>query len=233
MDPLKLGLVRRDQPESERGAALVISLMAVLLLAALGSALVITTAAETRIAGSFRDAQEALYAADAAIELALQELMAASDWNSILTGTKKSAFANGPPDQSISLPDGSILDLAQATNMANCGKTASCTDAEMDATTQERPWGRNNPRWVLYAYGWTKDMVLTGTINSDSYVSVWVGDDPSENDNDPTKDGNTPTNPGSGVLALRAQAYGPASSRKVIELTIARTIRIRSWREVR
>src|SRR5204863_4532134 len=111
----------------------------------------------------------------------------------------------------------------------------------------ERPWGPNNPRWQLFAYAKLNDMTPTGTINSPFYVTVMVGDDPSENDNDPLHDG-TPANPGAGVLALRAEAWGPRGSRKAIELTVARAgaslgdgsppvpgqgLRVLSWREIR
>jgi hypothetical protein len=43
-----------------------------------------------------------------------------------------------------------------------------------------------------------------------------VADDPSETDGDPTRDSN-------GVLSLRVEAYGTAGSRKVLEVTVART----------
>ena len=54
--------------KNERGAALVVSLMAMLLLSALGLALVMTTMTETKIAGNYTASQEAMYAADAAID---------------------------------------------------------------------------------------------------------------------------------------------------------------------
>ena len=33
------------------------------------------------------------------------------------------------------------------------GKSSNCTAAQMNANSRERPWGINNPRWQLYAYG--------------------------------------------------------------------------------
>ena len=101
----------------------------------------------------------------------------------------------------------------------------------------------------LYAYGMVNDLMPTGTINSPFYAVVLVADDPSENDGDPTRDGADEGNPGTGVLAVRAEAFGPRGAHKVIELTVARTdasgledgvpgqsgtsVRILSWREVR
>jgi hypothetical protein len=108
--------------------------------------------------------------------------------------------------------------------MANCQKVTTCSTAEMDAPTAERPWAANNPRWKLYSYANLKDLLpSTDTINSPYYVLVMVADDPSDNDGDATKDGASATNPGSGVIAMRAEAFGPRGAHKVIELTLART----------
>ena len=71
----------------ERGVALILALMSLLLLTALGLALVLTTSTETMIAGNFSTAQEALYSADAGVERAMQDLLTVPDWNTILTGT--------------------------------------------------------------------------------------------------------------------------------------------------
>jgi Tfp pilus assembly protein PilX len=208
----------------EDGVALLIALMAMLLMSALGLALVLTTTSETLIAGNFRNGQEAAYAADAVIERAMDDLLTVSDWNKLLDGSTQSAFIDGPPSGSRTLLDGSTIDLTQAVNMANCQKVTDCTADEMNANTSERAWGTNNPRWKLYAYGNLQDMLPTGTINSAYYVMLMVGDDPSESDGDPTKDGASPdTNKGSGVLAMRAEAFGPRGAHKVLEITLART----------
>jgi hypothetical protein len=63
-----------------------------------------------------------------------------------------------------------------------------------------------------------------GTVNSPIYVAVMVGDDPSETDGNPLMDGNDGANPGSGVLSLRAEAFGPHGTHRVIEATVARTL---------
>lgn len=207
----------------EHGVALVIAMMAMLLMSALGLALVLTTTSETLISANFRNGQEAAYAADAVIERAMDDLLTVPDWNKLLSGADQSGFIDGPPSGQRTLKDGSTIDLTQAINIANCQKVSDCSDADMNANTSERPWGLNNPRWNLYAYGNLNDMLPTGTINSPYYVLLFVGDDPSENDNDPTTDGAAATNPGSGVLAMRAEAFGPRGAHKVIEITLART----------
>jgi hypothetical protein len=207
--------------QSERGIALLVAIMTVLFMTALGGALMITTTTETKIANNFRNASEALYAADAGLERSMDDLLTIPDWNALLSGAVTSAFIDGPKGTR-TLSDGSDLDLNQVVNFANCQKP-TCSTSDYSAITLERPWGANNPRWQLFAYGPLANMVPTGTINSPFYVVVLVGDDPSETDDNPLMDGSTADNPGSGVLALRAEAFGPRGVHKLIEMTVART----------
>jgi Tfp pilus assembly protein PilX len=208
----------------EQGIAMIIAMMAMLLMSALGMALVLTTSSETMIAGNFSNSSEALYAADAAIERSMEDILTVPDWNKLLDGSTQSAFVDGAPSGNRTLPDGSTIDLTQAINMANCQKVTTCSTTDMNAPTPDRPWGVNNPRWKLYSYANLRDLLpATDTINSPYYVMVMVADDPSENDGDPTKDGASDTNKGSGVIAMRAEAFGPRGAHKVIELTLART----------
>ena len=58
--------------------------MAMMLLTALGAAVVMVSNTETHIAGNYRDSQEALYAADAAVERVVQDLLLIPRWNDIL-----------------------------------------------------------------------------------------------------------------------------------------------------
>jgi hypothetical protein len=203
---------------------MIIAMMAMLLMSALGIALMLTTSSETLIAGNFSNSSEALYAADAGVERAMEDILTVPDWNKLLDGTTQSAFVDGTSTGSRTLPDGSTIDLTQAINMANCQKVSVCTAAEMNAVTSERPWGTNNPRWQVYAHARLQDLLpAADTINSPYYVIVMVADDPSDNDGDATKDGASADNPGSGVIAMRAESFGPRGAHKVIELTLART----------
>jgi ketosteroid isomerase-like protein len=208
---------------NERGMALIVALMSMMLLTALGLGLVMTTMSETMITAAYRDGGEAMYAADAGVERVMQELLTVPDWNRILTGQVQSSLVDGPPTGARTLPDGSSFDLTAATNMLNCNKVTTCSAADMDAWTMERPYGRNNPRWNLFAYAPLTELIETGTIASPLYVAVWVGDDSAENDDNPAADGTVDTNKGRGILLLRAEAYGPGGSRSSIEVTVART----------
>jgi hypothetical protein len=222
---------------SERGVALIIAMMTMLLMSALGLALVMTATTETAIAGNFRNSSEALYAADAALERAIGDVLTVSDWNRLLDGSNQSSFVDGGPGGTRTLPDGSTIDLAQAINLANCQRITSCSDADMNETKRERPWGANNPRWRLYAYANLNDVLPdASSIDSPYYVVVMVADDSSESDANPLLDGAMPCgagerpgpppacNPGTGVIAMRAEAFGPRGAHKVLEVTLARPV---------
>lgn len=234
----------------ERGVALVIALMATTMMLTLGSALVLLSSSETVIAANFRAAHEARYAADAAMERALVDLRGVPDWTMVLSGGVRSSFVDGAPSGNRALIDGSSIDLEQVTNLANCQKPTACADAEIAATTTDRPWGANNPRWTLYAYGALAGSLGASTVHSAFYVIVFVGDDPSENDGDPTLDGFSVAgdpNPGRGIVSVRAEAFGPRNAHRVVEATVARLeiapaapgeqafteLRVLSWRDVR
>lgn len=145
----------------ERGVALVLALMAVLLLSALGLALVATTSTELLIASNYRNGQEALYAADAAAERALAELPAVP-WNTPFDGSTTSSFTDGPAAGIRTLADGSALDLAQIVAAAG--------------------GGGNNPAWHLYAWGPVTRLLPAGQIDSAFYLVVLVADHPFESD---------------------------------------------------
>jgi hypothetical protein len=210
--------------ESERGSALVVALLSLLLLTALGLALALTTASETFIAGHHRSGQQALGAADAVIERTMQDLLTIPDWDRVLAGAETSSFVDGAAGGTRVLPDGSQINLDEVANLASCGKRTTCSDADIAVNTPERSWGANNPRWRPFAYGPVNDLLPDGSIDLPFYVVVLVGDDPSETDNDPSTDGNTLTNPGSGVLSLRAEAFGPRGTHRVLETTVAKTV---------
>lgn len=208
----------------DRGSALVVALLSLLLLTALGLALTLTTQTETAISANQRTSQEAMNAADAALEIAMQDLLAMPDWNRALSGADQSSFVDGSPAGPRTLPDGSTIDLTEVANLASCGHITSCSASEIATNSPERHWLANNPVWQVYAYGPVSDLLPGGTVSSPIYVVVLVGDDPSETDGDPLTDGIDGTNPGSGVLALRAEAFGPNGTHRIVEATVARTV---------
>ena len=189
---------------NEDGTALIIALMSMMLLTALGAATVMVSRTETAIANNYRNSQEALYAADAAVERVVQDLLMVPRWNDILAGVAVSGFIDGASSSAKVLPNGSSITL-----------TAATTELQNETDTANL-WGPNNPQWRLFAWGPLSDLTSQTTLDSPMYVAVWVADDPSETDDNPLADGN-------GTLTLHALAIGPSGTRKVIEVTVART----------
>jgi hypothetical protein len=199
---------------NQDGTALIIALMSMMLLTALGAALIMVTNTETMIANNYRNGQEALYAADAAVERVVQDLLMVPRWNDILAGSAKSAFIDGDLTERKTLPGGGQMTLCCGANTAT-----GQLQAETDAVNL---WGANNPQWTLFAWGPLSDMLPNSVIDSPMYVTVWVGDDPADGPSPDLTDGN-PLADTNGTLTLHAEAVGPSGTRKVIEVTVART----------
>jgi hypothetical protein len=186
----------------DRGSALVIALIATVLLSSLGVGLVMLSNTEGAIANNFRAGNETLYAADAAVERVVQDMLIVPRWNDVLSGAVRSSFV----DNSLTptTPFGAAIDLTAMTTEIQ---------TQSDATA---PWALNNPQWRLFAYGPLSDMLGSSTIESSTYIAVWVADDPSEVDNNPSADTN-------GVVTVLAQALGPHGTYRMVEVTLAKT----------
>ena len=203
--------------------AVIAALVTTLIMSALGAALVLTSSSDTRIAANFRDAQEGLHAADAALHLALDELAVMGDWSLALRGTTRSAFVDGSLGRR-TLADGSVLDLAAIANLANCRRATTCSASSLTAVTSTRPWGVDNPVWQVFAYGSVAGLVQGPALASSFYTVVMIADDPAENDGDPFADGDGAANPGSHTLTVRAESFGPRGAHRTIEATVARSV---------
>ncbi len=229
----------------QRGIALILVMLVTSFLSAIGLGLALIVIMDRLATGNLRGSVAMLYAADAAIELAARDLALTEDWSLALAGESRSRFVDeGPVGGLRTIPGGGVVDLTAATNLLNCGKAAPCGAAQMDANSKERPWGANNARWQLYAYG-----PFTGIVQlarpAPCYLAVWVADDPREVDADPLTDAEADGTPGHGVIRLRAEAYGPMGARRAIEAELVRRClpgeqegcrlrnRVQSWQEVR
>lgn len=206
----------------ERGVAVLLALMSLVLLSTLGAGLVLGTSTESAIGGNFRVSVEARFAARAVAERALLDLAGLSSWDPAFSGAVRSSFADGPPGGPRLLTGGFSVDLTELVNLANCGQVSFCTVAGMNVITARRPWGANNPRWQLYAWGPPDLLAGLGSTGSSLYLVVLIGDDAAENDGDPEVDGLDASNPGTGRAVLRALALGARGVRSGLELTIVR-----------
>jgi hypothetical protein len=210
----------RSRLGNEDGTALIIALMSMMLLTALGAAVVMVSNTETMIASNHRNSQEAVYAADAVVERVVQDLLMVPRWNDVLAGTVQSSFIDGGMTATKTLPGGGTILLCCGTNTA--------TDQLQDDTDTLNLWGGNNPQWKLFAWGPVAELLPDARIDSPYYVGVWVADDPADappdaQGNPGTIQDNNPLSDSNGTLTLHAEAIGPTGTRKVIEVTVART----------
>lgn len=229
-----------DLNKNDRGIALILALLVTSFLSAVGLGLALVVFMDYLASGNRKGSVSLLYAADAALELAARD-MARTDWAEALAGAAVGTFTDGGPFGVRAIPGGGALDLTASTNTLNCGEAMECTADQMDANTEDRPWGANNPRWRLFAYGPLENLPQLARPGA-GYLAVWVADDGAEVDGDPLADG---AEAGRGILRVRSEAFGPMGSRRAIEAELVRIctvtaggeicqpgIRVQSWQEV-
>jgi hypothetical protein len=228
---------------SQRGIALIMAILITAFLSALGIGLIMAVFMDRLATGNMAGSIAMLYAADAGIEIAAHDLAQVDDWNQVLAGAQQSGFVDGAPGGARGIPGGGGIDLTAATNQLNCGKSTTCTVAQMNASSRERPWGVNNPRWQLFAYG-PMDRLIQFARPAPCYLAVWIADDGGERDGDPLNDA-VDLQSGHGIVRVHAEAFGLAGSRRAIEAELARIcpngedggclpgIRVQSWQELR
>ena len=91
---------------------MLVAVMAVLLLTALGAALILSSSTETIIAASFRSGIEARYAAAAMLDRGMDDLTSVEDWSLVTGGLLRSSWVDGAPAGARTLSDGSTIDLS-------------------------------------------------------------------------------------------------------------------------
>jgi hypothetical protein len=228
----------------QRGVALIMVILVTSFLSALGLGVLLAVFMDRLATGNMSGSVAMLYAADAGIELAARELARRADWDAVLVGADTSAFTDGASGGVRDIPGGGTIDLSSATNMLNCGLPTSCTLAQMDATSRDRPWGANNPRWQLFAFGSMQQFAAL-LRPAPCYLAVWIADDGRESDGNPFSDAAEGDQPGHGIVRVHAEAFGAGGSRRVIEAELVRVcppenepgclpgIRVQSWQELR
>src|SRR4051812_39516651 len=205
---------------NQRGIALILVVLVTTFLAALGLGLALAVFMDRLATGNMTGSVAMLYAADAGIEFAASELARASSMDLVLSGINQSGFTDGPPSGLRDVPGGGTVDLTAMTNALNCGRSTSCSSAQMNANTKERPWGSNNPQWQLFAYGPMSRFTQLARP-APCYLAVWIGDDPRERDGNPLVDEPGEGVPGHGIVRVHAEAFGLAGTRRAIEAELA------------
>lgn len=228
---------------SQRGIALIMVILLTAFLSALGLGLILAVFMDRLAAGNMTGSVAMLFAADGAIELAARDLAQESDWDAVLSGVRRSSFTDGAPSGVRGIPGGGAVDLTASTNLLNCGKATNCTAPQMNANSRERPWGANNPRWRLFAFG-PMEQFTQFSRPVPCYLAVWIADDGREADDEPLIDAED-DQPGHGIVRVHAEVFGRAGSKRAVEAELARAcrgggvgaclpgIRVQSWQELR
>ena len=197
--------------KDQRGIALIMVMLATTFLSALGIGLMLAVLMDRMATGNMAGSVAMLHAADAGIELAARDLALAGDWNGALSGAAPGSVTDGPATGIREVPGGGTVDLTAATNMLNCGKATTCTASQLNANSRERPWGVNNARWQLFAYG-PMGQFAQLERPAPCYLLVWIADDGRELDGKPLEDEPEADGPGHGTVRVHAEAFGPSGS---------------------
>ncbi len=226
---------------AERGIALVMALLVTSFLSALALGVALAVFMDRLANGNMTGSVGMLYAAEAGIEMTANDLARLPDWSAVLAGAIQGTFTDGAASGVHAIPGGGVVDLTATTNLLNCGKPTTCTNAQMNASSSDRPWGANNPRWTLFTYGPMTNLPGV-TRPAPCFLAVWVGDDPREQDGNPLADASGQSVPGHEIVRVHAEAFGNAGGRRVLEAEVARVctgspcvggIRVQSWQELR
>lgn len=194
-----IGISVRQKVGPADGAALLLALIAAMIIAALGVAVILTTETETRIASDFGRATEAREAAASGVDRAVSVLEPAVDWSPALAGG-----LTGPVGSSLRLttPGGSAIDLDAARRDLQ---------ADTDAIAQG---AANRPVWRLFVSGPLASLMGFAPGETLAYTAVWIADDWREADADPQVDSN-------GIVILHAEAWGRGGASRALEVTLA------------
>jgi hypothetical protein len=201
----------------ERGAALVLTLVVVALVAGLGGSLLLVVSMETAVQTHHQQVLAVRQATESGVACVLSDLRQADDWAPALAGEAQPGVCLAPmtlpaPPHG---PDPDVLTLTAALQAA--------TDARYGP-------GADTPRWTPWIVGLAPAGAATG---SPTVVIAWVADDADDGDGDPYADANA-------VIWVRVEAWGAAGARAAVEVIVRRggpdgipPAAVAAWRTVR
>src|SRR5688572_9008416 len=197
---------------NERGIALILVMMTMTLFGVLAGSLALVALTETAVAANHRDAADALYAAEAAVEFVLQEIARIEDWTEVVAAPGQSSFVDGEP-AGVRRVGAANIDLSQAT-----------VDVSAAATP---PAGAVAGPSVLHAFGRFSDLVPAARPASGTYVAVWLADrSPAPKDEDAPP----------AALSVVAEAFAGRGIRRGVEVLVEKAdtsaVRLLAWREL-
>jgi hypothetical protein len=203
----------RSSSENDKGGVVVVVLLTTVILSGVALGLIALTNTEVAIASNHREARQLLYAAEAAAERAVSDLMRITSFDDVLSGVVTSVSR----DVTLTpvLPSRETLDLTAMT---------ARLQAESDADAQR---GADNPHWLLFLY--QPFSLVARSADCAEYLVAWIADDAGEADGNPLVDSNH-------VTIVRARAVGRQGLQRTVEAALAKRaagVGILSWREVR
>jgi hypothetical protein len=187
-------LPRRGLKDARGSALLPVVLVLFLFSAiAIGAALVVRV--EISVADRFRQSAEALYAAEAGLEVAISELRLMPTWSPVADGSHQSQFSDGAFMGSRTLPGGGVVRLC-------CGAGSPFEDLVAETASSAVP-ARRALAWWPFLWAPFASLVPQEPP-SRLYVLVFAADSTGE--------------PSAGeALLLRAEAIDPAGLRRRVE----------------
>ena len=223
------GYVRKGADDG--GSALLPVMLLMFLFSAIAVAMVAVVRVETTVAGRSVQSAQALYAADAAVAVAISEMRALNDWTPVLSGAAQSALSDGAFAGRKNVPGGgSVLVCCGASSIG--GRLGQESAASAAVARRALPW--RPYLWSSFA------ALLPRSPPSRVYLVVFVQDDDDGEDED-DGDGSADVN---GRVVVRAEAVQPDGLRRSVEALIARepgdplrglapAVRLLRWREAR
>ena len=195
-------LLKSDLHRGESGSALLVVLLASSLLAALGLALAALGSVETLVASNQRVGSQLAYAAEAAAEGALADLLTIPNWSDALSGVASSrlhGYAVPPVG-----PGEPPMTLAQLTLNVQ-------TSFDLQGS-----WGANHPQWRIFGHGWLTELVPMATVDSDEFIAAFVADDVGDSDGNVLVDSNR-------RIQVAARAMNSRGTHRSIVMTVEQT----------
>ena len=219
---------RFTRRREDQGSALLPVLLLMFLFSAVAMAMATVIRVETLVGARFVQAAEALYAADAGMNLALEEIRTIADWTVLLSGAGQSALSQGSFDGAKPVPGGgSVLTCCGQSSVAGrLQRESAASPVAGRAALQWRPF-----LWAPF------DAIVPRSRASRLFLVVFIQDDEEDGDGDGQRDTNA-------RVVVRSEAVHPDGLRRAVEALVAHepgdraravppAIRLLRWREVR
>jgi hypothetical protein len=213
---------REVSARPEAGFALILALLALVLLTFLGLTLATTTSSELQIASNYRWSQQALYNAEAGIEVGKIILRnIANDWGSVLPSVRSGKWSWGTP-----LSPGTPQSVTATRNFefASCDKLTGTGYGGVLDDTQATPLLNGSlPAGPYENVRTYKGMTLNGAF------TLWVRRDLKiDSDSHSSSEGQYSDNASNDILVLTAEGSAPrlssalGASVRVLQVRLAR-----------